>query len=747
MRKTESNNHEDTLDADDLAAILRWSKDISSDINLSSALQRLTEIVTDTSGSLNTCVVIAREVGDYTVATSMTHPGSCKVHENPKSIRAINDPLQKAIIQHALNIKEAVHFEDASIDSRFSTEAGQTNLRSVFCVPMFSNRGQTFAAIFISSNRPFSSKTITKLTLLYQQASISISNALLFRSVQSGTKDNLKMIATQREALEAARKSREDALKATKTKSNFLASMSHELRTPFSSFYGLLDLLSGTELNPGQTEIGIARMHPNRTRLSTDFASLYSSNCEAVMRVAFEGRPLNVRNYSKLEASAVKLEPSGFLVEDILADCMELLLPMAAKKLDLSFNIEAEVPPWVYADYARIRQVLMNLIGNAVKFTAKGSVRVTCSVAGSHGTDEAVLRFDIQDSGIGLSAKDVDLLFVPFQQADNSSTRRFGGTGLGLSISRQLVKRMGGAIAVQSELNSGSTFWFTLPVKIYNTEETRKAIHEIEQTKLRLMTPSPPKILICSGSTATLTFLQTMLGGFQVERVSSAQEAKPKLESYRKFSISLDFFILDEQSEDNVKDLLHFIHTPESRGFHDTKVIHLYTPTTSGSGELIFGTSSIPGVVKMTKPPRTARILHTIAELKHLPNTMTTTSTLVAKSMDDVRAAQRTLFGNILIAEDNPIAQNLLIKQLERLNLRVTATGNGEEAIAEWQAHEPGYFSAALFDHRKQGYFAAEKTFTRSIVIGRYASMRRCRGDEAITTFGSYQQMRNRLTE
>ncbi|KAG6919550.1 hypothetical protein DXG01_004213 [Tephrocybe rancida] len=603
-RKADSNDQENTLDASDLAAILRWSKDISSDINLSSALQRLTEIVTETSGSLNTCVVIAREVGDYTVATSMTPPGLCKVHENPKSIRAISDPLQKAIIQHTLNIKEAVQFEDASIDSRFYTEAGQTSLRSVFCVPMFSNRSQTFAAVFISSNRPFSYNIVTKLTLLYQQASISISNALLFRSVQSGTKDNLKMIATQRDALEAARKSREDALKATK----------------------IID---------------------------------------------------SILDYSKLEASAVKLEPSGFLVEGSTQTTQG------------------------YAKVgANVCLFLMNLLGNAVKFTAKGSVRVTCSVAEIRGNDEALLRFDIQDTGIGLSARDVDLLFVPFQQADNSSTRRFGGTGLGLSISRQLVKLMGGAIAVQSDLNSGSTFWFTLPVKIYNTEETRKFSQEIERTKSRLMTPSSPKILVCSTSTATLTFLSTMLSDFRVERASSTQEAKSNIERYRSSSISLDFFILDEQSEDSVTDILHCIHTPMCDAFKDTKIIHLYTPTTS-SGHLLFGTKSIPGVVKMTKPPRTARIIQTLAESKQLPNAMamSTASTQVSRAIEDLASAQRTLFGNVLIAEDNPIAQNLLIKQLERLNLHVIATDNGEEAIAEWEAHEPGYFSVALFDH------------------------------------------------
>ncbi|KAL0581381.1 Chk1 protein kinase [Marasmius crinis-equi] len=451
-------DQETALRASHLNAILRWSKDISSDINLSSALQRLTEIATETSGSQNTCVVIAREAGDYTVATNMTPPEKCQVYENPKSIRSINDPLQRAIIQHTLNSKERMYTDDVSADHRFSSEATQSAHSSVICIPIFSNRGQTFGAVYVASKYAFSKNIVTILTLLCQQASISISNALLFRSVQAGTRENLKMIAVQREALEAARKSREDALKATKIKSNFLASMSHELRTPFSSFYGLLDLLSGTELNPGQSEI----------------VQTAKQSCELLLKIID-----SILDYSKLEASAVKLEPSGFLVENIIADCMELLLPMAAKKLDLSFNIEPDVPAWVYADYPRIRQVLMNLIGNAVKFTSSGSVNVSCSLENNSTTptaqDEVRLKFVIQDTGIGLSPSDVDLLFVPFQQADNSSTRRFGGTGLGLSISRQLVKLMNGAIAVESELHVGSKFWFTIPVKIFNSEESHKA--------------------------------------------------------------------------------------------------------------------------------------------------------------------------------------------------------------------------------------------------------------------------------
>ncbi|KAJ3003995.1 hypothetical protein NUW54_g5022 [Trametes sanguinea] len=692
-----------TLTAADLASILKWSKEISGDINLSMALQRLTEISTEVSGSQSTCVVIAREAGDYTVATSMNPPDACKVHENPMPIRSITDPLRRTIIQHALNTKERVYYEDIGSEPRFASEAQQSPHRSVICIPIFSNRGQTFGAVYLASKYAFSPNVVTMLTLLCQQASIGISNALLFRSVQAGTKENLKMISAQRDALEAARKSREDALKATKVhflralrpqaganlttqqiKSNFLASMSHELRTPFSSFYGLLDILSGTELNAGQREI----------------VQTAKQSCELLLKIID-----SILDYSKLEADAVKLEYSGFSVENLLADCMELLLPMAAKKLDLSFNIEASVPPWVKADYARIRQVLMNLIGNAVKFTANGFVRVTCAVDTSQPrtATDVHLKFSIQDTGIGLSSSDVDQLFVPFQQADNSSTRRFGGTGLGLSISRQLVKLMGGVIGVQSELGVGSTFWFTIPVKIYDSEETQQAMAEIEKLKETLMKPKPLRFLISSGSSATIAMLSTMLAGFTISAVPNIDEAERFLRNSEYATQPLDFVLLDDQSETRADDLARNLRSLPYPALQDTKIIHLFTPTTdnlAGAPMLRNDTESPPGMVRMTKPPRQLKLLQTLATLKNVLDQVPIRPVVNASEMREEEAlAQRTLFGNVLIAEDNPVAQKLLIKQLERYDLNVVATSNGEEAISEWERHEPGYFSVALFDH------------------------------------------------
>ncbi|KAI0286668.1 histidine kinase [Russula aff. rugulosa BPL654] len=623
-----------SLPASALASVLKWT------------LQRLTEIATETSGAQCACIAITGTGGEYRVATSMISPDPCKIHEHPISVRGISDPLQRAVILHSLNTKERIAYDDISSDSRFSSEAHQSPYKSVVCLPIFSNRGQTFGALYLASKYAFSKNTITLLTLLCQQANISVANALLFRSVQAGTKENLRMISAQKEALEDARQSREDALKATRIKSNFLASMSHELRTPFSSFYGLLDILSGTELNSGQREI----------------VQTAKQSCELLLKIID-----SILDYSKLEASALKLEYTGFSVEDIIADCMELLLPMAAKKLDLSFNIDRDVPA--------CRRVV---------FTPRLSTK----------PGDVTLKFVIEDTGIGLSSSDVDLLFVPFQQADNSSTRRFGGTGLGLSICRQLVKLMGGVIGVNSELEKGSVFWFVIPVKAFSSAESEKAM------RARLMEPRPPRILISSPSDAATALLSSMLDGFDVSSVSTVEELEQRLRSAEPSDTPLDCIILDHQAEplaDGIARLLESLHSPVML---DTKLIHLYTPVTDTiTGNLVFGNST-SGIIRLTKPPRKARLLQALAQLRKLPpDTYADLRSAAALTVEEPPESQRTLFGNVLIAEDNPVAQKLLIKQLQRFDLNVIATSNGEEAITEWERHETGYFSLAMFDH------------------------------------------------
>lgn len=192
-----------------------------------------------------------------------------------------------------------------------------------------------------------------------------------------------------------------------------------------------------------------------------------------------------------------------------------------------------------------------------------------------------------------------------------------------------------------------------------------------------------------------------MFQGFNVKLTCSMPEAQAYIQSIRPTQDPLDFVILDDQSESHADDMARFLRSLTIPPLRETRVLHLYTPTTTGMGD-IFSSRSVLGVVKMTKPPRKARMLQFLAGLKDLPNAVSTQSSVqAAKALEEQAAAQRTLYGNVLVAEDNPIAQNLLVKQLERYQLKVTATSNGEEAVAAWESHEPGYFSVALFDHRE----------------------------------------------
>lgn len=636
------------LSAADLANILKWSSDISSDISLSTALRRLTEIVANSSTSQKTCVVIAREAGKYTVATSLTPPDPCQVHEDPKPIQSISDPLQRAVIQIVLTTKHTFRCNDTMSDPRVAMEASCSHYRSVLCLPIFSNRGQTFGAVYLASYFPFAQSTVTMQSLLCKQASVSITNTLLVHAIQAATKDNMKVIQSQRAALEDARSSREEALQATKTKTNFLAAMSHELRTPFSSFYGHMELLSDTPLDTSQKDI----------------VQSARGSCELLLNVID-----SILDYSKLEAAAVKLAPSEFSIECLIADCVELLLPDAAVKLDLAFNIEANVPAHMTADAGRIRQVVMNMVGNAVKFTAEGSVSVVCSMhqEPNRGPNDAVLRFTIKDTGIGLSSSDRKLLFVPFQQADNSSTRRFGGTGLGLAICKQLVDLMGGDTGVESELGVGSTFWFTVPVTITNSPDSQKILKEIEQFRSSLMIPYPLRLLLCSLSDTTVSYLISILSGLDCTVATSIREAESFLRQADSLRRPFDFFILDDQSEDHADYLARVLQLFVT---NFTQIIHYHTFTKGSPG------GYNPGVVRIAKPPRTYVLLKKLVEMsRRLPAEMT------ASTGVNVVVVPRILFGNVLVAEDNHVSRKLLIAQLERCDLTVTATRDGNEAI------------------------------------------------------------------
>ena len=257
-----------------------------------------------------------------------------------------------------------------------------------------------------------------------------------FRSMRAGLIARGEQLAAARDAADAA----------NHAKSRFLANMSHEIRTPMNGVLGMTDPLLDTELNEKQRK----------------FAMVAFRSGEALLAIIND-----ILDLSKIEAGKLELESIQFNVAQVVQDVTELSASRAREKgLQLSCRIDQAVPDQAIGDPGRLRQILTNLVGNAIKFTEHGRVdiAVQCPRHGPHAMDHCMIDFSVDDTGIGLSPQTQANVFAPFSQADNSTTRKSGGTGLGLAISRQLVEAMGGQVSVQSALGQGAMFRFSVRV-------------------------------------------------------------------------------------------------------------------------------------------------------------------------------------------------------------------------------------------------------------------------------------------
>src|SRR6266705_1137557 len=454
------------------------------------------------------------------------------------------------------------------------------------------------------------------------------------------------------------REARDLAERTARARSAFLANMSHEIRTPMNAVLGFVELILDTELTTEQRRA----------------LELVRSSSEALLMILND-----ILDYSKIEADHLELEAIPFDVSKVVHATASLLAVRAREKhLELLAEVTPEVPRAMRGDPTRLRQVLMNLIGNAIKFTDQGEVVV--SVTTALAADDVVhLRFAIRDTGIGIAPEQIGAVFREFTQADSTTTRRYGGTGLGLAISQRLVRLMGGEITVTSEVGRGSEFSFTLAFAA-DVPASRAA---------GLATLGGRRMLIVDDNQTNRRILREMLGaeGIKVEEATTAGEGLAAMRQAATKRAPYDLAILDVQMPD-MDGFQLATAVRADRGLARTRLLMLTSAGQRGDGERC-RELGIRGY--LTKPISRSDLLEALRTvLAGSPEEAGTPEVVTRHTIAESRATLR-----VLLAEDNPVNQQVAVAMLVKRGHAVHVSSNGREAL---QAVQERDYDVVLMD-------------------------------------------------